>query len=407
MRVTLIAIGARGDVQPTVGLAIGLREAGHDVRVATHPRFEALVRSRDVDFAPVTEGDLSRARETEEGRKWQERDSRILPAWVGFLRDGRSVASRRLTECRDACADADVVVVSTAATLLGLHVTESSGAQLVRGYHGPSTVNFGGTLARQALWMVARPWVNAARRDVLGLSPLPWREPSAVLDERRVPLLYGFSPAVCTPAEEGDWVHVSGFWFLEQPPDWTPPAALVEFLADGPPPVFVGFGSVPDRDAEATTSIIIDAVTRAGLRGVVSLPSTPPNGGLPPHLFAIDSIWHDWLFPQVAAAAHHAGSGTTAAALRCGLPSVTVPHFVSDQPFWARRVHELGAGPAPIPRKRLSAERLAEALRVATSDVSIRERAAALGEKIRAEDGVARAVEHFERAVAGPLHRLR
>jgi sterol 3beta-glucosyltransferase len=99
----------------------------------------------------------------------------------------------------------------------------------------------------------------------------------------------------------------------------------------------------------------------------------------------------------VAAAVHHAGSGTTAAVLRHGLPSVTVPHFVADQPFWARRLYDLGAGTAPIPRKRLSAERLAEALHEATTDKSIRDHAAALGERIRAEDGVARAVEALER----------
>jgi UDP:flavonoid glycosyltransferase YjiC (YdhE family) len=403
MKVTLIAIGTRGDVQPTVALGIGLRQAGHDVRVATHPPFEGLVRERGLDFAPVAEGDISRARGTEEGRKWQERDSRILPAWVGYLRDGKSVASRRLMDCRDACADADVVVTENGATLLGLHVAEKSGAQFVRTFHFPPRILFGSAIARQALWGVARPWVNAARRDVLALSPLPWRDPSVGLDRRRVPLLYAFSSALLTPAEDGDWIHVTGFWFLDRPPEWEPPAQLVEFLADGPPPVFVGFGSVPDRDAEETMSIVVEALTRAGLRGVVSLPSASGGDDLPPHICAVDSVWHDWLFPRVTAAVHHAGSGTMSAALRHGLPSVTVPHFVADQPFWARRIYDLGAGTMPIPRKRLSADRLAAALRVATTDSSMRERAAAIGEAIRSEDGVTRAVQELERALAGSL----
>src|SRR5581483_5927638 len=182
MRVTLIAIGTRGDVQPTVAIGIGLRQAGHEVRVATHPPFEPLVRERGLEFAPVAEGVISRARETDEGRRWQERDSRFLPAWVGYLRDARSVANRRLMDCRDACADADVVVVENGATLLGLHVSDKSGTQLVRTYHVPPSVLFGGAVARQALWSVARHWVNAARRDALGLPPLPWREPSVGLD---------------------------------------------------------------------------------------------------------------------------------------------------------------------------------------------------------------------------------
>ena len=94
-------------------------------------------------------------------------------------------------------------------------------------------------------------------------------------------------------------------------------------------------------------------------------------------------------------------AGTTAAALRAGIPSVTVPHM-TDQFLWARRLHELGVAPPPIPRLELSAERLGEAIRLAASDVAMRGRAAALGERIRAEDGVGRAVELIGRELGAP-----
>jgi sterol 3beta-glucosyltransferase len=111
-------------------------------------------------------------------------------------------------------------------------------------------------------------------------------------------------------------------------------------------------------------------------------------------------IPHDWLFPQIAAVVHHGGSGTTAAGLRAGVPSVVIPFF-GDQPFWGRCVAELGVGPSPISLKRLTVERLAGAIRAAIGDERMQARAAALSRQIRAEDGVTRAVEAFHRHLPG------
>jgi sterol 3beta-glucosyltransferase len=117
---------------------------------------------------------------------------------------------------------------------------------------------------------------------------------------------------------------------------------------------------------------------------------------LPDTVFKLDSIPHDWLFPRMAAIVHHGGSGTTAASLRAGVPSVVIPFF-GDQPLWGRRVHLLDAAPEPIPRKQLSVERLADAISDAVSNLKMREHVMALGEKIRAEDGVGVAVAAFNR----------
>src|SRR5205085_11311632 len=130
----------------------------------------------------------------------------------------------RLADCRKASAGAAVVIVSNGATLLGLHVAEKTGARLIRGYIAPFGANWGGAVSRQAMWTFARPWVNAARREVLGLPALPWRERYGSLDQRQVPLLYGFSSTVFSPKERGDWVHTTGYWFLDRPSDWRPPA---------------------------------------------------------------------------------------------------------------------------------------------------------------------------------------
>jgi UDP:flavonoid glycosyltransferase YjiC (YdhE family) len=169
----------------------------------------------------------------------------------------------------------------------------------------------------------------------------------------------------------------------------------VDFLQSGPPPVYIGFGSMAGRDPERRAEIALEALKRSGQRGVL----LTGWGGLQPRdlpddVYAVDSVPHDWLFPQMAAVVHHGGAGTTAAGLRAGTPTVIVPFF-GDQPFWGRRVAELGVGPAPIPQKQLSVERLAAAIRTAAGDPAMRARAQELGRRIRQEDGVARAVEVF------------
>jgi UDP:flavonoid glycosyltransferase YjiC (YdhE family) len=197
---------------------------------------------------------------------------------------------------------------------------------------------------------------------------------------------------VPTPADWDASSHVTGYWFLPRQPDWQPPAELLAFLERGPAPVYVGFGSMPSQDAERKTRLVLDAVAQSGQRAILAT----GWGGLaqasaPPGVFVLDSAPHDWLFERCAAVVHHGGAGTTAAGLRAGKPSVICPFF-GDQPFWGRRVHALGAGPQPIPQKKLTAAALAGAMRAAATDPGMAGRAAALGEGIRQEDGVARAV---------------
>lgn len=406
---TLLTVGSRGDVQPLVALGVGLEEAGHRVRLATHRRYAHLVTHQGLEFAPLEEGRVSRGAETEEGRRWIEASNRRLPAAVGFVRDARSVARRRLADAAAACEDAHAIVAANLAMVLGWQVARVRRVPLVRAYVEPPvwmitrrSARRIAPVVRQAGWLAARPWLNAVRRDAVGWGHVGLREPIADLDRRREPALFAFSSAVLpAPPGLGDWFQLTGYWFLHGTDDPVPPLALREFLAAGPPPVCVGFGTMIDTDPAATVRLVGEAVERAGRRGVLIGVRRPgEQAASQPHLLAVGSIDHQWLFPRCSAAVHYASVGTTAAALRAGIPSVAVPHM-TDQFLWARRVHELGVGPAPIRRRELTADRLAAAIRAATDDQGIRLRAAALGEQIRAEDGVARAVEAFERRVPG------
>lgn len=178
---------------------------------------------------------------------------------------------------------------------------------------------------------------------------------------------------------------------MEPSAGWEPPIDFVGFLQSGPPPVYIGFGSMVNKKPEETADLILQALARTGQRGVLSA----GWGGLKKDelretVFVIGSMPHSGLSPRMAAVVHHGGVGTTAAGLWAGIPAIVTPYF-GDQPFWGQRVYELGVGPRPIPRQRLMVDRLTESIRRAVSDTAMREKAACLGERIRAENGIARA----------------
>jgi UDP:flavonoid glycosyltransferase YjiC (YdhE family) len=262
----------------------------------------------------------------------------------------------------------------------------------------PLQANLGGLHNRlsglamlQVIWQWYRPFVDEFRRRN-GLLPVTGAAFYHTL--RRTPLLGAYSPRVIPPPP--DWpenTHVTGYWFPDADPDWTPPAGLESFLAAGEPPVYVGLGSMSGRRPERFTEIALQALAESGQRGVL----LTGWGGLqersaPEGVFVLESAPHSWLFPRMAAVVHHGGAGTTAEGLRAGVPSVILP-FIVDQLFWGKRVQASGVGPPPIPIKKLTAGRLARAIREAVTNPVMSQRAAALGEAIRSEDGLARAVD--------------
>jgi UDP:flavonoid glycosyltransferase YjiC (YdhE family) len=202
----------------------------------------------------------------------------------------------------------------------------------------------------------------------------------------RHPTFHGFSPSVVPrPADWPPELRVTGYWW-PAPPDWNPPQELTDFLDAGPPPVFVGFGSMAPGQGDRLAAIVLDAVRRAGVRAVLQagwsgLAAAAPHDDV----LSIGEAPHEWLFPRMSTVVHHAGAGTTAAALRAGVPAVPVP-VLADQPFWARRVHQLGAATRPLPLSALTAPRLAAALRAAPSHTP---GAQTLSTSLSTEDGTA------------------
>lgn len=422
MHVTILTIGSRGDVQPCVALGKGLRQAGHRVTVATHTNFEDFVGEQGLDFLAAIE-DIQLVLGTAAGQQLFETGENGLRALHDLAQTMAPYAQQTLSNFWDACQETDAILFNTLA-LPAYHIAEKRQIPACAAWIypltrtqafpcfvfppwlrlGPHYNRFTYFAAEQTLGLIFRRLVNAWREDVLDLPPLPFSGLMKHFYQQEIPVLYGYSPQVIPPPPDWpDRFTVTGYWFLERPDGWQPPPALVDFIQAGPPPVYVGFGSMNHRpSAGRLIELVVEALRRAGQRGILSRGWSEVDigsGPLSDDLFVIEDVPHDWLFPQMAAVVHHGGSGTTSAGLRAGVPTIITPFFI-DQPLWGQRVAELGVGPAPILHKKLTAERLAAAIRSATTDESMAARAASLARKIQAEAGVAQAVATFNQWVA-------
>ncbi len=421
MRITIPTTGSRGDVQPYIALGLGLQSAGHQVRLATHADFEPLVRSYGLDFYSL-EADGRALQASNAGDRMLKAGRNPVAFLREFVRLREPLIRGMMANCYHACRDADVVLMTTTSPLLGHSVAQKLGVPAYRTslqpadlsrYHTsflfpepPEWLPFQGVynvfshfFVGLTLWQMWRKTFNEARRDVLDLPPLPLTGPGRDFLHTAISLDGYSSLIVPKPRDWPDSHHLTGYWYLDAPAGWRPPTDLEDFLAAGEPPVYVGFGCNHNRDAAEVTDLVVRALKAAGVRGVLAT----GWGGLESvarsdQFYSLESAPHAWLFPSMAAVAHHGGAGSTAAGLRAGVPSILIP-FTSDQPFWGRRVHQLGLGPKPIPRKDLTAERLESAVRLAMTDTAIRRRSEEMGRMIRAEDGVGKAVALFQRHV--------
>jgi UDP:flavonoid glycosyltransferase YjiC (YdhE family) len=218
----------------------------------------------------------------------------------------------------------------------------------------------------------------------------------------KYPILCAFSKHVV--ARPWDWhenVQITGFLFLDDESGWSPPQALVDFLKAGPPPVYIGFGSMVTGKEDEVSQIAFEALRISGQRGIIlSGWGGVGKGETPDHnVFVVESVPHAWLFPRMAAVVHHGGAGTLGAGVRAGIPSIIIPHY-ADQFFWSNRINKLGVGPRWIPRTKLTAQKLARAITQAVTDQTMREKARQLGEAVRAEDGVGSAAAAIEKFIA-------
>lgn len=422
MNILIITFGSRGDVQPYVALGKGLQQAGHAVTVCTAVDFEPFIREHGLAYGYMT-GELLRLVDTDRGKAAMEETTGLVGSAKTMFKLLRQTNPLNKQMMRDSWAAAqaaqpDMVIFhpkALAATSIADACDIPAIMAVLQPFYVP-TAEFPtlGTpdlplgdwytrLTYKAVPLGYRMYsgmINDLRREQMGLGKLDGAGLFRRADGSPVPVMHGFSRHVVPrPSDWPPHASIPGYWFLDDGANWSPPAALQDFLAAGPPPVYAGFGSMAGKDPQRLARIVSGALQKAGVRGIIA----SGWGGLqasdlPDSILAIDAAPHEWLFPRTAAVIHHGGAGTTAAGLRAGRPTIICP-FMGDQPFWGRRVQDLGAGPAPIPQKKLSVDNLAAALERALGEAEMHAAAARLGEQLRAEDGVANAVAIVEAAL--------
>ena len=393
-RPLLITTGSRGDVQPFLVLARALSEAGAHPVVAAPRRFDNLAARFGVEFIGLDDSILDLQDELVGAGPVRAVRSlgRIRPLMRRWLND--------LAELAHGEAGRADIAVFTQKVLGGASLAErlkipGLPAQLIP--TGPPTSAFRAPLApvgtprllRRASWLLVgaaeAPWrrmVAQWRSAGLGLKtrPIPF---SRIVASRGI--LSAWSPRLlAAPPEWHSSQSPLGFWRSRE--TGTLPPDIERFLADGPPPVVIGFGSMRHDDPARLAREVVDGLRRAGRRGILlaGWSGLSVSGG--GDILAVEEAPLGGLLPRAAAIVHHGGVGTVGAALHAGTPQVISPFF-GDQSFWAGRLRELGVAPRPL--MRITGEALAERLRAADA---LADTAGALGEVMADEDGCAAAI---------------
>ncbi|GGM90420.1 glycosyl hydrolase [Terrabacter tumescens] len=413
MRILLLGMGSRGDVQPLVALGQRLRRMGYAVSLAAPADLGHVVAGSGVDFEPLS-FDLEAPLREGLGRdslrgsaRTQVREARLMRHVMAQTADALAADVARLVDRADA-------VVSGALTLDLVDALLASGDRRGRpakphlyAVFAPVWPSAHGDSVALALRPRATSWVNRAWSGTAGRVAFDLFRPAGDLVRKRkelprkrfrdyvaaaerTPTILAASPHIVPPAP--DWppaLRQTGYWVRDAAtgsPDRSLDAALEAFLAAGDAPVYVGFGSMPTPDPAGVSRDVVSVLGRLGVRGVVSEGLAGLRVERSAEVLGVGPAPHDALFSRCAVVVHHGGAGTTAAAVRAGVPQVVVPH-AADQPYWGRRMADLGVAPPPIARKDLTPARFERALEVALSP-GARETAYALGERVRAEDGV-------------------
>ncbi|EXK27256.1 hypothetical protein FOMG_16318 [Fusarium oxysporum f. sp. melonis 26406] len=425
LNIVLQIVGSRGDVQPFIALGNELQKHGHRVRIASHDVFADFVRQSNLEFYPAG-GDPS------DLMAYMVKNPGLIPSVSSLMAGDISRKQDMVEEMLDkfwlSCIEPDPIsgvpfiaeaIISNPPSFAHIHLAEALGiplhlmftmpysptqafphplANIKQSNLDPKLTNYlSYGMVETLTWQGQRSLgdiINHWRRKSLNLDPISSTTATSMLSDQEVPYTYCWSPAlVPKPADWPPYIDVCGFFFREEP-QYTPPDHIAQFLQAGPPPIYIGFGSIVMDDSARMTDLILTALRRCGVRAIISRGwAKLGEGSSDENAIFIDDCPHEWLFKYVAGVIHHGGAGTTACGLLNARPTFIVPFF-GDQPFWGSMVAKAGAGPFPIRHKELNVDNLTNAIETllapATKTAAIR-----ISETMQTEHGVAQAVQSF------------
>jgi sterol 3beta-glucosyltransferase len=406
MKIALTTVGSTGDTQPYIALALKLMDAGHQVRVCSHPFHEARFASRGIDYAPcgpvVTQDRLNKMLDKMISTKNPVKQIRMLME-EAFFEEG----DRYLAECKAATHGFDLAI-SHMADFLGQEAVSQNNIPRIGVILAPAAIptRYNSVhLGPKIKWLYPLQWrlmtamlAGTDRRAMnymrsLGGTKQNIKRFSALSPDLN---LIAASPLICPtfpdlPAE----FAVTGHWALPEP-EFDPPSDLQDFLEKYPRPVVISLGSMGGTQGEKLTRKLLDAVKLSGFPAVIQ----SGYAGLfaqdaPENVFFADYVPHDWLFSRGMCVVHHGGAGTTHAAVRSGVPSIVIA-FIADQPYFASNLKRLGIAPKMLWHFRLSPKRLSKRIRQVASDQQMQNRAKEIGKQLRSENGLDKALQIIE-----------
>jgi sterol 3beta-glucosyltransferase len=406
MNITAVTIGSTGDVQPFLALG-ALNARGHHLKIATFPRFQPLVEKHGFAFAPVHgDEDLMMKRLIGDGVTGMT----YLKGLSVLLNQNKAEI---LADVLDACRSQDLILYTVLGSL-AYHAAESLRIPCMRAMFCPLDSTGDAPIPGMPALPLGR-WYNRlsyllsdagfslfTKKELnewrVGLGLEKWNGHSYhAMFGKPVETLYAYSQFLAPkPAGWGEHLHITGFWPLREETYVPADEGLMRFLEGGDKPIYIGFGSMVGGSFEEMRRIILESLKNTGQRAILASGWRKFGADhLPPNVYCVDFVPHDWLFSRVKAVVHHGGAGTTAAGLRAGEPTLVI-FFGGDQPFWGGRVYSSGAGSRPIPRRKLTVALMTERLRQLEEE-PMRRNAERLAGQFAEEDGCRRACDIIER----------
>ncbi|KAI1068572.1 hypothetical protein LB507_004268, partial [Fusarium sp. FIESC RH6] len=429
LNIVIQVVGSRGDVQPFIALGNELQRHGHRVRLATHDVFENFVRGSGLEFYPIG-GDPA------ELMAYMVKNPGLIPSMktlaAGEIQKKRDMMQVMLHGFWDSCIKPDYAngspfvadaIIANPPSFAHIHCAQALGVPVhlmftmpwssTRAFPHPlaNLKNVGSdprlenyisySVVEWMTWQGLGDIINKWRRSI-DLEEVAMFDAPMLAQTLKIPFTYCWSPAlVPKPVDWAPHIDVCGFFFRE-PPQYSPPNDLAQFLQAGPPPIYIGFGSIVLDNPDKIISIILESVRLTGVRAIISKGWSELAGSDDENIYWIGDCPHEWLFQHVAAVIHHGGAGTTACGLRNGKPTTIIPFF-GDQPFWGQMVANAGAGPNPIPHAGLNVMNLSEAIGYCLSQKAS-DAAREIANKMSSEAGVRAAVQSFHKQL--PLERM-
>lgn len=413
MRIVILTLGSRGDVQPYIALARQAIKKGHSAIICTGKTFEKLITDNGVEFAE-TETDLMAMLETKEGQMILKSAAKHPFKTKKYFDTVISPAFRKtLEQFWQAMQGADIVIYHPKAfgaadmsEVLGIPCVSMPPVPITYPIEEfpnlaiSATKNFGSTINKWTYTIMAKAesanikQLNDFRQNTLHLPKRKAGEYAFEIRGKEIPVVYPISKTLFEDVKSWkDKVFLPGFFFIDEE-DQILESRILNFIDNGNPPIVISFSSMPLKNPAEFKDKLLKALKNTNNRGIILTGISGMTFDNNDDIISVKSAPHTLLFPLAKGIVHHGGVGTMAAALKSGKPQLIIP-FSVDQPFWANRLYKMGYSLKPLSEKTLTQKDLENRFVEMGKEVNI-SKAKEIGKLIEKENGTNNAVKYLE-----------